>query len=179
MKIILVTLLCLLFVFTSFAQEALEGGEKNPVPQTVGVEEIYLAKDNGEGKAGDAAEYFLTTDIPIYCVVQLNSTKAATIKMNFVAVNVKGVKAESRVISVIYTTNGKQDLVNFTGKPDRLWTAGSYRIDIFIDGKLAVGKSFEIKNSPSEIQKTAAPIESFVPPKPKPKPKIVKQTRKN
>jgi hypothetical protein len=178
MKVILITLLCLLFAFSAFGQPP-DKDVKTPVPQTVGVEEVYLAKDTGEGKVGDAAEYFLTTDVPIYCVVALDSMKPATVKMNFVAVNVPGVKAESKVLTVSYKTNGKQNRVNFTGKPDGVWTAGTYRIDIFIDDKLAVGKSFEIKKSPAEIQKTAAQVKSFVPPKPKPKPKIVKQTRKN
>lgn len=176
MKIIFITLLCLLFTFTSFAQQE---DEKNVEPQIVGVEEIYLAKDNGEGKAGDVAESFLTTDIPIYCIVQLNSSKPTTVKMNFVAVSVQGVKAETKVITVNYKTNGKQNRVSFTGKPDGVWTAGSYRIDIYIDDKLAVGKSFEIKKSPAEIQKAVTQVKSFVPPKPKPKPKIVKPTRKN
>lgn len=178
MKIILITMFCALFAFNVFAQT--EEAGKTPEPQTVGVEEIYLAKDNGEGKAGDVAESFLTTDIPIYCVVQLNSSKPTTVKMNFVAVSVQGVKAETKVITVNYKTNGKQNRVSFTGKPDGVWTAGSYRIDIYLDDKLVVGKSFEIKRSPSEIQKNAAQeVKSFVTPKPKPKPKIVKQTRKN
>ncbi len=177
MKIILITMLCVLFAFNAFAQK--EEDEKNVEPQIVGVEEIYLAKDNGEGKVGETAESFLTTDIPIYCIVQLNSSKSATVKMNFVAVSVQGVKAETKVISVNYKTNGKQNRVSFTGKPDGVWTAGTYRIDIYIDDKLAVGKSFEIKKSPTEIQKTATQVKSFVPLKPKPKPKIVKQTRKN
>jgi len=164
---------CVLFAFNAFAQDGED--EKNVEPQIVGVEEIYLAKDNGEGKAGDVAESFLTTDIPIYCVVQLNSSKPATVRMNFVAVSVQGVKAETKVISVNYKTNGKQNRVSFTGKPDGVWTAGSYRIDIYIDDKLAVGKSFEIKKSPGEIQKSVTQVKSFVPPKPK----IVKQTRKN
>ena len=177
MKIILITTLCLLLTFNAFAQKE---DAKNDEPQIVGVEEVFLAKDNGEGKAGEAAESFFTTDIPIYCIVQLNSSNPATVKMNFVAVSVQGVKAESKVISVNYKTNGKQNRVSFTGKPDGFWTAGSYRIDIFINDKLAVGKSFEIKKSPSEIQKNAAQqVKSFVPPKPKSKPKIVKQTRKN
>ena len=177
MKLIFITLLCLIFASAAFAQPV-EGG-KTPMPQIVGLEDVYLAKDNGEGKAGDAAEYFLTTDIPIYCVVSLDSLKPATVKMNLVAVNVQGVKAESKVITVSYKTNGKQNVVNFTGKPDGAWTAGSYRIDIFIDDKLAIGKSFEIKKSPSEIQKKTAAVESFLPPKPRPKTKMVKQTRKN
>jgi hypothetical protein len=176
-KIIFITMLCFLFAFSAFGQ--VEEVAKILEPQTVGVDSVYLARDNGEGKAGDMSESFLTTDIPIYCVVQLNSTKPATVKMNLVAVNVAGVKAESRVITVSYKTNGKQDRVSFTGKPDGVWTAGSYRIDIFVDDKLTVGKTFEIKKSPSEIQKSAAQAENFVPPKPKPKPKIVKASRRN
>jgi len=174
-KFPLIITLCLLFAFSALAQDEVE----IPKSQMVGVEDVFLAKDNGEGKAGDLADSFLTTDIPIYCVVSLNSTKPATVKMNLVAVNVKGVKAESRVISVSYKTNGKQNRVDFTGKPVGAWTAGSYRIDIYIDDKLAIGKSFEIKKSPLEIQKTPARVENFVPPKPKPKPKLVKQVRKN
>jgi hypothetical protein len=170
-------MLCFLFAFSAFGQ--VEEVAKTLEPQTVGVDSVYLARDNGEGKAGDMSESFLTTDIPIYCVVQLNSTKPVTVKMNLVAVNVAGVKAESRVITVSYKTNGKQDRVSFTGKPDGVWTAGSYRIDIFVDDKLTVGKTFEIKKSPSEIQKSAAQAENFVPPKPKPKPKIVKASRRN
>lgn len=177
MKIILLTTLCLLFALSGFAQNVED--EKTPVPEIVAVEQMYLAKDNGEGKAGDEAESFLTTDIPIYCVVELNSPKPATVKMNFVAVNVQGVKAETKVISVSYKTNGKQNRVSFTGKPEGFWTAGSYRIDVFVDDKLAVGKTFEIKKSPSEMQKTVTKVESFVAPKPKPKPKIVKSARKN
>jgi hypothetical protein len=169
-------MLCLFPVFSAFAQQ--EDGN-TPQSETVAVEQFFLAKDNGEGGAGDEAEIFLTTDIPIYCVVQLNSTKPAVVKMNLVAVNVAGVKAESRVISVSYKTSGNQNRVSFTGKPDKFWTAGNYRIDIYVDEKLATGKSFEIKKSPSEIQKTVPALESFVAPKPKPKPRIVKQTRKN
>jgi hypothetical protein len=125
-KIPLIITLCLLLAFNVFAQVE---DDKTPEPETVGVEQIYLAKDNGEGKAGDETESFLTTDIPIFCVVQLNSTKPAAVRMNLVAVNVRGVKAESKVITVTYKTNGKQDRVNFKGKPDGTWTAGSYRHD--------------------------------------------------
>lgn len=163
---------------SSFAQT--EDVVTTPDPQIVAVEEVYLAKDNGEGKAGEVSENFLTTDVPIYCVVELNSTKPATVKMNLVAVSVAGVKPESKVITVSYKTNGKQSRVNFTGKPDGVWTAGTYRIDIFVDDKLATGKSFEIKKLASNTRKTPAQeAKSFVPPKPKPKPKIVKATRKN
>lgn len=176
MKVIFILTLCLLLTFAAAAQVE---DDKTQLPETVAVEQIFLAKDNGEGKAGDETENFLTTDIPIYCVVQLNSPKATTVKMNLVAVNVQGVKAESKVITTSYKTNGKQNRVNFTGRPDGIWTVGKYRIDIYLDDKLATGKTFEIIKSPSEIQKTTPQIDSFVKPKPKAKPRIVKQTRKS
>ncbi len=175
MKISLVLALCFLFAFGAFAQEV----EKTPPPETVVIEQLFLARDDGKGKAGDEAESFLTTDIPIHCVVQLNSSKSVTVKMNFVAVSVQGVKAETRVISASYKTNGKQNRVSFTGKPEKIWTAGTYRIDIFIDDQLATGKSFEIKNLPLEAKPTVTKTQNFVSPKPKPKSKIGKQTRKN
>src|SRR5436309_13329289 len=42
-----------------------------------GIEEAYLAKDDGEGKAGEQVTEFQTTDVPIYCVVLLESNQAA------------------------------------------------------------------------------------------------------
>lgn len=115
----------------------------------VGVEDVYLAKDNGSGKAGDAVSSFVTTDIPIYCVVQLTSTKAATVKMNFVAVSVSGVKPDSKVVTVSYVTKDGQNRVNFTGKPGDKWSPGKYRVDIFLDGNLARGVVFEIQSAES------------------------------
>src|SRR3954454_1687772 len=50
-----------------------------------GVEEVYLAKDDGNGKAGEQVTEFRTTDVPIYCVVLLESNSSTVVKMNFVA----------------------------------------------------------------------------------------------
>ena len=162
-------LLFLVFTFNIFGQEP-----KPAVVHPVAVEEIYLAKDDGKGKAGDVAESFQTNDIPIHCIVQLDSMNPATVKMNFVAVAVKGVKAETKVVTVSYKTNGKQNRVSFTGKPEGVWTAGNYRIDVFLDGKLAQSKTFEIKES-NVLPVTA---NSFQPSKPA-KPKPAKRPRKN
>jgi hypothetical protein len=172
-KLVSIIFLCLFLALAASGQTPVQ----EPQPQdneTVGVEEIYLAKDNGEGKAGDAETNFLTSDIPIFCVVQLNSTKPATVKMNFIAVKVAGVKAETKVVSVSFKTNGKQNRVNFTGSPEGAWIAGSYRVDVFVDGKLAGSRELEIQKSA-----TANPaVESFQP-KTNAKPKPAKRTRKN
>ena len=173
MKLVSIVFLCLLFSLAALGQtpEIQSSQQDN---DTVAIEEIYLAKDNGEGKAGEPETNFLTTDIPIFCVVQLNSTKPATVKMNFIAAKVPGVKAETKVVSVSFKTNGKQNRVNFTGKPEDNWVAGTYRVDIFIDGKLAGSKELEIQPAAT----TNPAVKSFQP-KPAAKPKTVKRTRKN
>ena len=111
------------------------------------VNEIYLAKDNGEGKAGEATTNFITTDIPIFCVVNLDLPDPTEVKMNLVVVNVKGVKTETKVITAVYKTKENQNRVNFKGKPEKNWVAGIYRVDIFLDGKLAKSQEFEILKS--------------------------------
>jgi hypothetical protein len=164
-RILLTLTICLLFCLGSFGQTVVSD-------DIVGVEEIYLAKDNGQGKAGEKSESFFTNDVPIYCVVQLNSTKSATVKMNFVAVKVSGVKADSQVFTISYTTSGNQSRVSFTGKPDGgKWTAGTYRIDILVDNKVGQNLTFE-------IQKTAKDIEAEARSKPKTPTKPIRKFRK-
>jgi hypothetical protein len=170
MKLVSIIFLCLFFSLAALGQMP----EQSPDDETVGVQEIYLAKGNGEGKAGEAETSFLTTDIPIFCVVQLNSLKPTTVKMNFIAVKVAGLKPETRVVSVSFKTNGKQSRVNFTGSPEGTWIAGNYRVDVFLDGKLAGSRELEIQKSAT----TNPAVKSFQP-KPAPKPKTTKRTRKN
>jgi len=107
-------------------------------------EQVYLAKDNGAGQAGNPATLFSPTDIPIHCVVVLSNASQVTVKMVLVAVNVPGVKPEKEVISSSYTTKDLQDRVFFTGKPRGTWVAGTYRADIYIDGNLVEKLEFRI-----------------------------------
>lgn len=171
-KIFLILLCTLFFAFNAFGQvETVQEIEE------VAVETIALARDNGSGKAGEETDIFFTRDIPIYCIIRLNSLKPATVKMNLVAVKVAGVKAETKVITVSYKTNGNQNRVNFTGKPESVWTAGMYRVDIFIDGKASGSKDFEIQKSPQDVEKETR--QKQMPPKTTLKPKTAKRIRKN
>ncbi len=136
----LIFIACLAFLAVpAFAQ-----GD-TPVAPTV--EEVYLARDNGDGKAGEQVNEFRTNDVPIYCVVLLDAVGKVTVKMNFVAVNVSGVKPETKVVTASYTTKDGQNRVNFTGRPEGKWTPGKYRVDLFIDGKAAKNLEFEIKGA--------------------------------
>jgi len=163
LKIGAVVVFCLAAVWITPAQSP-------PAPASPAIEEVYLARDDGNGKAGDQAEEFRTTDIPIHCVVLLDTPAKVTVKMNFVAVKVAGVKPETKVVSASYTTNEKQNRVNFTGTPDGAWTPGRYRVDLFIDGRAAKSIEFDIKSSTANVA-AASYLKPADPPKPKPPPK--------
>lgn len=120
-------------------------GQAPASTHVAGIEDIFLARDDGKGKAGEQVEEFVTSDVPIYCVVVLDTAEAVAVKMNFVAVKVAGVKAETKVVTASYTTKAGQDRVNFTGRPYDAWVPGRYRVDIFINGKSARGLEFDIK----------------------------------
>ncbi|MBC7901438.1 MAG: hypothetical protein H7070_15450 [Saprospiraceae bacterium] len=153
---------CIFFSISAFAQLPVE---QLPI---VGVSDIYLARDNGEGQAGEAADNFITTDVPIYCVVKLVSADPANVQMNFIAVSVPGVKAETKVVSANFKTDGLYDRVNFTGRPAGFWVAGKYRVDIFVNKILAGSKDLDIKkaaNAPQTGTEAAKP-RSFVRPTP-------------
>lgn len=159
------------FIVTIAAAAVVRGQAPEPAEMRV-LEDMYLAKDDGSGKAGDAASDFVTSDIPIYCVVVLGSAAPVTVKMNLVAVSVAGVKDETRVVSSSYTTKDNQDRVNFTGRPEKLWIPGRYRADVFIDGTLVKKIDFEIRKRPSAVSS----VLSFQP-KPPPRPKSTSSKR--
>lgn len=149
----------LLCVGAAFTQD----GQKPSQPV---VEDVYLARDDGSGKAGDVVTAFATSDIPIHCVVVLEGAAKVTVKMNFVAVAVPGVKPDTKVVSVTYTTSERQNRVNFTGRPDGQWTPGRYRVDIFLDGKPEKQLEFSIKGT------AMTPVASKFVPAERPKPKF-------
>ncbi len=119
-------------------------GQPSPVSPTSNLLEVYLAKDDGTGHPGDASELFSTTDVPIYCVVLLNSVDPTKVSMSFVAAEVAGIKAGTKVVTTTYTTKQGENRVNFTGRPEKLWIVGKYRVDIYIDGKFEKSSEFLI-----------------------------------
>ena len=149
MKLFLLILIIGVVQVAAFAQ----------APAPTSINQAYLAKDDGSGHAGDPATSFVSTDIPIYCVIQLESAIPTTVKMDLVAARVPGVKPETKVVSTSYTTKDGQNRVNFNGRPAGKWVPGTYRADIYIDGKLAKNLTFEIKGDSG----SAASSRSFVP----------------
>jgi hypothetical protein len=152
MKKVLILLFISLFCLSVFGQNTENS-----------VSELYLAKDDGNGKAGESVASFITTDVPIFCVVKLDLSEPTEVKMNLIAVKVKGVKPETTVITTVYKTKTEQNRVNFKGRPEKIWVAGTYRVDIFLDGKPATSQEFEIQNATiAEVPKaTPKPVRKF------------------
>ncbi len=173
MKTILILSFCLFFSLTIFGQPP--ATRETPA---VGIESIVIMRDDGDGNADGETSVFNQKDVPIHCRIFLDSFIPATVKMNLIATDVKGLKTESKIITVSYKTNGEQNIVNFKGAPNNIWLAGKYRIDIFVNEKLAGNKEFEIQKN--EASTAAAEQTNFTEPKPKPKPKNTpKRPRKN
>lgn len=142
MKIFIALFFCLFIVINISAQT-----ESENKSDAVGVEDIILFKDDGKGKRGDETESFFTTDKTLHCQILLDSEKAATVKMELVVVESKGMKAGAKTVVISYKTNGKQNVVNFSFNPQTVWNAGKYRINVLIDGKQSADKEFEILKS--------------------------------
>lgn len=146
-------------VFCVFAAVLANGqGILNTDPDVVA--EAYLAPADKEGKAGQATKDFLTTDVPIFCVVRLSGVRVAEVKLNLVAAKVAGVKPETQVVSTIYTTGEGEDRVNFTGRPFGSWVPGTYRADIFVGGVLVRSLDFNIAKpigDPATVTEVAKP----------------------
>lgn len=113
------------------------------------VEDVYLARDDGAGNAGEVAESFTTVDLPIHCVVMLAVMEPTAVRMQLVALKVNGVKPESKVVATAYTTKQGEDRVYFAGRPRGNWVAGTYRIDVFVADKKEKSLIFEIKGPSS------------------------------
>lgn len=109
-----------------------------------GIEGVALFKDDGKGKAGDEAAEFRTSDSIIHCQVQLKETKPTLVKMLMIAVEVKGFKSGSKVITAAYKTNGEQGIINFRASDSDGWQPGKYRMDILLDEKLTKSIEFTI-----------------------------------
>ena len=166
------------FFSIAFLAVAAHGQVNSTIKQSVAG--IYLAKDDGKGNAGESVDRFEVGDIPIYCVVQLEQSVKTTVKMVFVAAKVPGVKPEWPVVTTLYFLKEGENRVTFFGAPEKKWSVGKYRVDIYLDGKIARDLAFDIGDADAAIKAAKAapkqqaptvPVRRFQPtPKKSPKP---------
>lgn len=110
---------------------------------SVTVESITLMKDN-EGDAGAVVDGFKTTDQAFHADVKLSEMgSGATVKGELIAV--KTSEGENvTVVSEEKEVGGLNNSVDFTFSLPQPWPAGSYRVDVYLDGTKVAAKDFEI-----------------------------------
>jgi hypothetical protein len=102
----------------------------------VAVEEIHMAKDDGDGKPGAETENFSPDDRTIHCVTRLKSAKSGT-QMRFVWWIVDADGAQNKKIKEIeYTTRATEDVVHGHLTFSKDWPTGKYKVQVYVNGDL-------------------------------------------
>ena len=146
MKYILIVLLCLLFTLSVKTQTT---SEVEKTEQEI--ETFILAKENSEGNIIEDIEILGIKDIPLHCYIDLTLSKPTLIKIKVIAVKVKRLRKNSKVIALQYKTKNDENGAAFSIKPSgKFWNEGNYRIEVYLDKKLAESKNFAVKKSKSK-----------------------------
>ncbi|MCB1026049.1 MAG: hypothetical protein KDB79_16755 [Acidobacteria bacterium] len=145
MKFLFIALFCA-FGFISVYAQTEKVGFTNESDKAKAVT-LTLARKDSDGNIDEDIKVFSPKDIPIYCYVDLKSPAPVEVKLNFIAVKVKGIRPNSKIISISYKLKNGEDNVTFTGKPEKNWFTGTYRVDILIENKLVVSKTFEVEEN--------------------------------
>lgn len=100
------------------------------------IKQSYMAKNNN-GKPGEPTMSFVPGDRTIFCVLDLNTARAGT-KVRFVwkTVEIEGSRNEE-IKTVDYVTKPLEDKVQGNLSLPRDWPAGTYKVEIYLNGILA------------------------------------------
>ena len=103
--------------------------------QAVSIKTLVLARDYKGGKAVGIAKTFKPANKKIHCVVGLNRVATVTAKAAWYAVDAAGL----RNFKIVEASLPRQlaDQLHFNASLPRPWPVGKYRVDVYINGKLA------------------------------------------
>ncbi|MCO6510324.1 MAG: hypothetical protein J5I65_05975 [Aridibacter famidurans] len=139
MRLTLAALVCLLAVPCVLGQtNGTEGAEEAPELS------ISIAKEEKDGTITEGLERIGPDDVPLICYIDLPTVDPTTVKMVIVAVKAVGLRANSNYITVSYKTSKGENQVSFNARPASKWPVGSYRVDIFLDGRKAGSRAFDV-----------------------------------
>jgi hypothetical protein len=111
--------------------------------EPVKIDSVTLARDDGNGNAGEAVTSFKPTDHIFHATVKLNRIETGLkVKLSWIAVDAGGTK-DTEIDHAEFTSlaanviNGKIELPND-------WPTGKYRLDIYLNDKLAQSVDFTV-----------------------------------
>lgn len=105
---------------------------------------VTLAKTDAEGNIIEDPAEFKSTDIPLYCYVDLKDDEPVAIKVRFLAVKAKGMRPNSVIVTLQHKTKKGDNGASFHASPNGKWSEGDYAVEVFIDGKLVEKREFRI-----------------------------------
>lgn len=111
------------------------------------VQDVSMAKDTKgpEKEPVDKTQVFTPNDV-IHAVVRIeNSPQNTTYKASWYAVDVgSALNPNSLIDSVEIQADGSRN-IDFTLSPNKPWPAGTYKVEIYVNGTLNTAKSYTVK----------------------------------
>jgi hypothetical protein len=100
------------------------------------IKEIYMAKDDGNGKPGDHTSTFEPGDHTIHCVVTLNESKAGTdMKFSWWIVDADGTQ-NKKIKDIDYSTKTLENVIHGHLSLPQDWPKGKYKVQVYVNGDL-------------------------------------------
>jgi hypothetical protein len=124
---------------------ATEGSAVSNATSTGAIEELHMAKDDGNGDPGEETNAFNPGDRTIHCVAKLAGAKAGTkMKFSWIIVDAGGSKNE-KIKEIDYTTRAIENVVHGHLTLPQDWPSGKYKVDVFVNGNLEKTAQYSVK----------------------------------
>jgi len=112
---------------------------------TGAIEDLHMAKDDGNGSPGEETSAFSPGDRTIHCVAKLADAKAGTkMKFSWFIVDADGSKNE-KIKDIDYTTRALENIVHGHLTLPQDWPSGKYRVEVFVNGNLEKTAQYSVK----------------------------------
>jgi hypothetical protein len=112
---------------------------------TGAIEDLHMAKDDGNGSPGEETSAFSPGDRTIHCVAKLADAKAGTkMKFSWFIVDADGAKNE-KIKDIDYTTRALENIVHGHLTLPQDWPSGKYRVEVFVNGNLEKTAQYSVR----------------------------------
>jgi len=109
------------------------------------IQEIHMAKDDGDGNPGDKTSAFDAGDRKIHSVATLKEPKPGTeMKFSWWVVDAGGATNE-KIKDIDYTTRPNERVIHGHLIYPKNWPSGKYKVDVYVNGDLDKTVNYTIK----------------------------------
>lgn len=121
---------------------------ETPSPEATGsgvIEEIRMARDDGNGDPGEETDTFSSSDRTIHCVVRLAEAKSKTkLKFSWWIVEAEG-SENQKIKDIEYTTRALENVVHAHLTLPQDWPKGKYKVEVYVNGNLEGTVGYTVK----------------------------------